>query len=266
MTVLYRRLGVGKSEMPIKIIMDGIKKSLEKLNKAKYPDDIISNLSARCDLLAFYFCYLEQFDEAKKYAQRMIDYTLEYFFGDWRNEIPIDGNPPDAELRKKYEPWTRQFRPAIFWASCLGDWEKVRELAEYPTKQCPVGRYEPKLFCYWLLLLAGVLRGESLNSLQEYVDKVSKSRRRYYILLFNMLKAILDADSEHFNHELEKYLDYCNEHTFNRPEIDEKVSIDGTFLINYARHRGLKVEYPEKYKDRIVVLKTDKSLSKQGTY
>lgn len=202
--------------------------------------------------------YLEQKQEAIKYARLMFDYTLEYFFGRWRTEMPLDGGPPSEDRRKKYGTWSDEFRKSVFWASCLGEWAKVKKLAAYPDGNCPVGRYEPKLFCYWVLVLAGVLRGEPLEKLKDYTNTIDKSRRKYYTLLLNMLRAILNQDEDAFNARLAEYLDYCDEHTFNTPNLDERVSVDGTFLINFAHHKGLRVEVPEKYVDRIVVLKNPK--------
>ncbi|MHC4759002.1 MAG: hypothetical protein ACYTE8_10125 [Planctomycetota bacterium] len=147
-----------------------------------------------------------------------------------------------------------QYRESLFWASCLGDWDSVQKLSEYPTAECPVGRYESKLFCKWWLLVAAVIRGEKLEGLA-YVEAVEKSRRKYFRLLLFMLRAILAADSESFNTHLKAYLDYCKKNTFNRPEIDEKISRDGTFMINWARHKGLEVTYPAEYEDRIVKLR-----------
>jgi len=199
--------------------------------------------------------YLDERREAIRYAQLMIDYTVEYFFGNWRREVPIDDSPPDAHRRKRCEPWTDEFRESIFWASCLGEWGKVKQLAEYPTDECPVGRYEPKLFCIWLLTLAAALRDKSLDNVKDYTEKIDKSRRRYYRLMLNMLQAICEGDSNRFNEQLKLYLNYCNEHTFCRPEIDEKISMDGTFLINFALHKNLNVQVPPEYTDRIVRLK-----------
>jgi hypothetical protein len=257
---LYKRLGLRKSRIGLKFDMDRLDRLPQMmLNQPRDIDLYKQDFVSTTQWIALYHYYLSNLHEAKKYAGLMIDYTIEYFFGKWLAEAPLDGGPPDKERRKRYAAWTDEFREAVFWASCLGEWEKAERIAEYPTSECPVGRYEPKLFCYWCLLVAGVLRGESLESLSEYTETIAKSRRKYYTCLLNMLCAILEEDENRFNSYLAVYLDYCNENTFNRPEIDEKVSIDGTFLINYALHRGLKVEYPNQYRDRIVVLETNKT-------
>jgi len=290
MKPLYKRLGIQRKEMPVVSSVESFHKLLDSLSEAKDPDDIISFLSSDGDILAFYFYYTEQTEEAKKYARLSIDYTLEYFFGKWREEKPIDKNPPDPVRRKKFEPWERDFRQSIFWASCLDEWDKVKKLAEYPTDECPVGRYEPKLFCYWLLTLAAVLRGEPLEDVKEYTNKVANSRRKYYTTMLSMLEAILDKNSVKFNKLLKEHLDHCNIKLFypqpvSRKEIKkaalfinfarsegidvkvpqeyapipvpvtDRVARDGTFLINFALYKGLNVQVPPEYTDRIVRLK-----------
>lgn len=257
MKPLYRRLGLKKGDMPARIWVEELEELPDVMRRRPQDTGLYkSEFASTTGLLALYYFYLEEADAAWKYARLMVDYAIEYFFGKWRAEVPIDAGPASPERRKRYGSWASQFRKAVFWASCLGQWKKVRRLAQYPTRECPIGRYEPKLVCIWLLLLAGVLRGELLESLCKYTDAIDRSRRKYYTLLLNVLRVVLDSDSENFNTLLREYLDYCNEKTFCRPEIDEKVSIDGTFLINFARHKGLKVEVPREYVDRIVVLGT----------
>jgi hypothetical protein len=255
MSALYKRFGLSKKSICTHGEIERLKRIPQIMQRRSRDIPIYKGeLVSTAYWIAINKYYADKHKEATKYAHLMIEHATEYFFGSWRYEAAIDGQPPDAEKRKKYGAWSDEFRKSIFWASCLGDWDSVRKLAEYPTDECPVGRYEPKMFCYWLLLLAGVLRGESFKSLKRHTDKLHRSKKTYYILLLNMLHAVLDKKAAKFNEVLTEYLDYCNENTFNRPEIDEKVSTDGTFLINFACDKSLCVNIPEEYIDRIVVL------------
>jgi len=251
---LYERLGIPTKQASLDIYADVFERKINWMRSSEDQyDEAVFDLGSVCESLALNYYYNDKYEEAAKHARMCIDYTIEYFFGKWRDELPIDGKPPDAAKRKEFEPWENMYRESMFWASCLGDWESIKKLSEYPTAECPVGRYEPRLFCIWWLLVAAVIRGEKLEGLS-YTKAVEKSRRKYFRLLLSMLRAILQKDSDSLNSSLKDYLDYCKKNTFNRPEIDEKISRDGTFMINWARHKGLEVTYPAEYEDRIVKL------------
>jgi len=291
MKPLYKRLGLRARDLSTKWEAERLNR-IPKIMQERPRDIPIYKVDYvyTTNFIALNKYYLDERREAIKYAHLMVDYTIEYFFGNWRSEEPIDEGPPDEERRKKYGTWTDEFREAIFWASCLGQWEKVKKLAQYPTDECPIGRCESKLFCYWLLTLAAVLRGEPLENVEEYTNKVANSRRKYYTTMLSMLESILDKDSVKFNKLLKEHLDHCNKTLFcpqpvSKREIQkvtlfidiaraegidvkvpqeyapipvsitDRVARDGTFLINFARHKGLEVEIPEQYVDRIVVLK-----------
>jgi hypothetical protein len=148
--------------------------------------------------------------------------------------------------------WIEHFREAIFWGSCLDEWEKMEEIAQYPGEDTEGEIWEPKGYRAWYLLIAAILRGQSLSELRKYTDIIEAGRRKREKLLLKILRAILDGAVATANHELETYLKYYKKYEFPKPEITEKVCIDGTFLINFARHRGLELEYPAEYSDHIV--------------
>ncbi|MCH9022266.1 MAG: hypothetical protein IID32_05845 [Planctomycetes bacterium] len=253
---LYQRLGLKEKEMPLEMTIEGLHKELEACKDNKDLPSAKFFVVSDCHLIALDFYYLEKIDKSKIYAHLMLDYTCEYFFGKWREETPVHNGPANAFTNKKLvKNWGPEFREAIFWASCLGEWDKAGKISEYPTDECPIGYDEPKQFRAWWLIVAAVLRGESLENLTRHTDVIDKGRKKYQKLLLAMLRPLLAGDSEGFNKELKIYLEYCDNNTFNKIEIDEKISIDGTFLINLARHRGLTVEYPAEYEDRIVKLK-----------
>ena len=253
---LYQRLGLKEKEMPVEMSIEGLHEELKACKDKKDLPSAKFFVVSNCHRIALDFYYLEKIDKSKTYAQLMLHHTCEYFFGKWREEVPVPEKlgPPDSHTNKRHISWISQFREAIFWASYLGEWDKANQIAEYPTDECPTD-YEPKQFRAWGLIIAAVLRGESLENLTRHTEVIDRGRKKYQKLLLAILRPLLAGDSEGFNKELKVYLEYCDNNTFNKIEIDEKISIDGTFLINLARHRGLTVEYPAEYEDRIVKLK-----------
>ncbi|MHC4759001.1 MAG: hypothetical protein ACYTE8_10120 [Planctomycetota bacterium] len=104
---LYERIGFSKTKIQTEIternkILDY---SLDWLTRSKDRyDEVIISMPTHNDLLGIVYYYFENVNHAKKYARKCIDYTLEYFFGSWRKELPIDNKPPDAAKRKEFEP------------------------------------------------------------------------------------------------------------------------------------------------------------------
>jgi hypothetical protein len=103
-------------------------------------------------------------------------------------------------------------------------------------------------------LIASVLRGESLSSLTRYTDFLERSKKIKERLLLHILYAILGKNIEEANDALFEYLKYYKRNEFPQPSIMKKISVDGTFLFNYAFFNGLNISYPPEYYDHIVVL------------
>ena len=205
-------------------------------------------------LMCFYKYYLHKPKELKVFIERLFVYLDDYFFGTWRCEVQTDEGKIDPEWWKRIS-WASFFRETIFWGSCIGAWDKIKKIAQYPTEECLNSEpWEHIGFRVWYLVIAAVLRDEPLESLGRYTDLIDKLKSRREKLLLDILRPILYGDAEKANGQLSIYLKYYKKFEFKKPEITEKVSIDGTFLINFGRYRGLKIEYPEEYTDHIVTL------------
>lgn len=250
----YQKLGLRREQLDVESHLRGLELDLKQLEKKV--DDwymAMTAISSGSDLLALCHYYYEDLPSARRYAAMTSEYCQEHFFGSWRKEVPIDNDPPSEAVRKRYEPWARHFRNSIMWAMCLGDWRKVCKLSEYPTDECPIGRYETRQECYWLLVLAGVLRGDEAQQ-HKYFDAVRKCKSKYHRQLLAMTEAILSKDVARYEQELVSHLAHCCEHVFTQPGIDAKISKDATILHHYARHLGLDVTWPQEHADRLISL------------
>jgi hypothetical protein len=253
--MLYERLGFSRDRLDVSNHMQSLKLEMRVFEqKGSDWEMMMTAIASGSDLLAMIYYYYEDLANTRSYALMSIGFYMKHFFGSWRSEIPIGRKPASESIRKSFEPWARPYQTAVFWAACLGEWDKVKELSTYPTDECPIGRYsETKQDCYWLLALAGVLRGDGTQQ-EKYFKVVRKCRSKYHRQLLDMLEAILARDISIYHKALDEHLYYCVEHLFDEPRIDRKISRDGTILHHYARHLGLDVAWPKEHIDRLVSL------------
>ena len=245
---LYERLYLPKENIRVDIWKDEfIRMTTQPVKNPRNLPHIKADMVSNSKMLAHDYYYLENKAEAKKAAKNLLDYTKEFFFGKWRIEVPgYKGNT---------ENWIEQFRQSICWGSCLGEWEKVKELAEYPRDEViDAERWEPIEWRCWYLLIAGVLRGQPLGDFKKYVKTIGSGKKIREKLLLNLLIPILDSDIKNAEYALNEYLKYFKKYEFPRPGKNDLLCIDGTFLINFAAYKGLKLEYPSEYEDHIVKL------------
>jgi hypothetical protein len=254
--LLYERLGIKKDQLIIDDTLNLLKKEKKRLNDLDDVPGFMLSLIGTYHMLIQEYYYWEENDNAKKYINDLLIMTKDYFWGDWRSRYDISKRKPaDPKTWKSVEPWTTEFRNAVLWASCINDWKSVYKFAEYPADNCPLNRYEPRREGIWFLLLAAALRGEKREVLDQYADMIKNGKQnKYQKILLSMLYAVLEKDSASFNKELDAHLKYCEKYLFNSRDPRNKVTMDGSFLINYARYKGLTVEYAPEHEDRIIKL------------
>ena len=251
---LYERLSLKKKDMPINILKNAINRMSKPVRDSRLIPWLKSDVISEGSIITFYYYYLEKKDKIREAVIKLLDYNLDYFFGSWRYEVPTDEGKIDPEWWKRIS-WASYFRDAIFWGSCIGAWDKIRKIAQYPTDECLNSEpWEHISFRVWYLIIAAVLRDEPLQSLVRHTDLIDKLKSRREKLLLDILRPILCGDAEKTNEQLAIYLKYYKKFEFKKPQITERVSVDGTFLVNFGRYKGLKIKYPEEYADHIVML------------
>jgi hypothetical protein len=207
------------------------------------------------DLMCFQYYLTDRRHEIPQYARPMLDYAIEYFFGDWRSVVPTDDGKLDAAWWKQ-GAWVGQFRASILWGTCLGEWKMVREISMYPTEECMLNNLEPRETKAWYMILAIFLREMSLDNADKYISLVEGGKQKRAKILLSVLRTIVSRDSEAFAREFAAYMKYYKAREYSIPQITEKLAIDGTILFNVARHLGMNVEWPDKYMDHYISLRT----------
>lgn len=233
----------------------------ESIQKPKWPGiipDAYGGLITHGSMVAYCY-YLEgNIDEAIEYAGKVASAAIDYFYGNWRNEALTDEKTIDPVWWKRFASWIDELRASLLWSTCLKQWDKVAEIAKYPTPECVEYlsiKVNPYLAYY--LCLAVVVRGEKLDQYQKYVEIVERGSRQKEKLMIEVLKAIDTQDKNAFDKAFQEYLKYYKKREFPKEVFDEKVTIDGTILYNIAKHDGLSVEFPEEYIDFYVDLKRE---------
>jgi hypothetical protein len=205
-------------------------------------------------------------DDAGVYraARQQIQLSANYYFGDWKLRSP-SGNaldkPPDAEFW--HQQWGQDDQMVFDWtvASALGEWDHVRRLAEYlstvqwrtleykPGKRwvdLPDGRSESAL----RLAIAGIVHGLSLaRDLAPLVETVRTGRPGREKHLLPLVEAIESRDPARTQSAVNDWCAYYLRQDCKAHNLFRKVMVEGTFLINYARHLGLPVTIPSRVGD-----------------
>jgi hypothetical protein len=69
-----------------------------------------------------------------------------------------------------------------------------------------------------------------------------------------ILRAIINKNIKVANQEMSNYLEFYKKDEFPKHEINAKIALDATFLVNYGRYLGFTIEYPSEYEDHIIKL------------
>jgi len=228
-------------------------------------------------------CYLEELhDESVARAREVVTLTIDLFFGAWRKGVPDPkhgGLYPEYRWLKKVQ-WVCEYRDAILWSACLGDWDAARRLSQYPSDQTDSDISERKSEAPWYRLLASYLRGDATGSdlamddtppgepsgkpgtLERLIEEGRSKRMKH---LSAALGAIARKDAAAVQDRIEQCLAYYRKTEFTRGDWDDMVAIDGSILVHLAEHEGVPVSVPEKYADYIVRLPPDLVKATAGT-
>jgi hypothetical protein len=203
-------------------------------------------------------CYLrEEIPLAMRYADMTVENGIDYFFSDWRKKVAVNDKTYESYRWKEHgSDWYSEFPISVLWTTCLGQWNKAKKIAEYPTRECYSERTKgsPEV-CYYLIL-AAALRGESLDTVNDFIEVVETGVKKREKLLLAVLKTIVQQDKKAFDKVFLEYMKY-----FNKRECSRGINTlakDGTILFNFARYKGLNVEFPNEYRDHFICLEQDK--------
>lgn len=199
----------------------------------------------------WYWCDGDR-SEATQYAAECVEHAVEYFFGNWRKTIPTDKKTVDAEWWKVHAGWLSVFSEALCWASTLGDWNSVRRLAEYPTKDIKAGVHGTREEGAAYFALACFLRAEPQAVYEHCFQIIQRGGGQKPKLLADIIRSLQAKDGSAFQKGLDAYLRYFVKREFDKANISKLLSLDGTTLVNIGRREGLKFRVLPEAEDHLI--------------
>lgn len=201
-------------------------------------------------------CYylLEDILNARSYAREVVEDVLEFLYGDWRKTAKTDLKIADPGWWQKHSSWMMPFQVGILWASALGDWKSLRRMAEFPQLDVDVSPGYTKADRDYYLAIACYLRDGENAEIAPLAARIQGETKLKPQLLLRVLQGIRRQKESAFNEALSAYLRYFRKSEFRKRMLTSLFAIDGTFLINLARYKGLRVAYPLEYEDYVINL------------
>ncbi len=254
---LYERVGWPREWISIELSNKGLRRWIEGPAKEGLLREHVGGVASYCSDLAFSHYLLDEIKEARQYAVQLLDATDEYFFGDWRDRAkPRDIEPGESnrDYWHRHAVWRDKFREPCMWASCLGAWDRCRRWAAYLRDDVTFDVEQSAEDRAWYLIVAGVLLDRPWADMKPFVETIESGRRKREKLLLDTMRPLTAGDNAAFNDALAKHLSHYKSTDAKKRNMYERLAIDGTFLINLARHRGLEPRIPDRVKDHIVDL------------
>jgi len=197
-------------------------------------NDLFSNLNI---LQLLHLQYEDAFKTTHETLEFMSNLVVDYFLGDWRdNACCSDGEGMTRDECRKELEWQDPLREGLVAITVSQDNENLEKLCTYPEEDLffdegSWDRTKDDNTCF--IVLARFIRDKSLDSSQELVTRLEKSRRKRPKLFIAVLKAIAEHDKDRIRATM---LDYMKQYI--KVELDKDVSmivsIDGTILWNLA--------------------------------
>jgi hypothetical protein len=222
----------------------GWQSSIKKADNARAGQNIytlkLSAVRRACHAALCYYL-LNNDGECRLAAREGLRQAHEYFFGNWRNEIPsgsYSDHPPDPAFWHRIASWSDCYIESLLWATCLDDWESVGRFSEYVTDDVNLDVEQHPENRAWLLCLAATLRNDE-TAASPHADYIISRPRKRERLLAAMLQGILSKDEQRANETANEYFSFYLRSEREIHLITSKIMIDGTVLINLAAHLGM---------------------------
>jgi hypothetical protein len=184
-------------------------------------------------------------------AKLVIDATLLFFYGNWREKLPNRDGKTGQEEWKTECLWYDEVHRSLPFAAALSDWNAVKQIAEYPPDLQP-SQAQSRGESAWGWALITFLRGESREKVEMFLKKaegLEKAKRPK--LLCPVLRALMNNDAGQFKKTLLAYLAYYRKSEF-KLLLTKLVSLEGTTLYHLGRKQGFNVKLPENVADHII--------------
>jgi hypothetical protein len=217
--------------------------------------------------IAFWESYIIGHDAfAAEFATLANANARKYFFGDWKLKVPSGNSynlPPDPEWWHQEMGFSDAHRAieAMSTASVIGDWKLIADLAEYiATIKWDTLEYKPGKLIVDIkgrnqdetelgleLAISWLIHGREPipQKFREMVDRSGNRREKALMALVLALEtgtAVPQAFEAYFKVQCKLS---AKPYVYGVSRIDLALLIEGTLLINYAKHKGYDIKVPE---------------------
>jgi hypothetical protein len=201
------------------------------------------------------FYLLADHDKAAEYARKALLRATDYFFGSWRNKVPTDKKTIDPAWWHDKETWMQLFSLTLMWASVFGDWETVSHLSQYPDQRRGMDTIDATPALRQLYIETAEYVRSGFRVLTETNVCTSKGADVHgTVLLARCLVAVSAEDTAKANAVLGEFFQRHHKRKKSR-DVTDTISVDGTFMFNLARHRGLGVDIDPNLEHYLVALR-----------
>jgi hypothetical protein len=188
---------------------------------------------------------------AKTQARLVVHAVLQFFYGDWRNQLKTPKGETGHEAWQKVCLWYNEVHRSLPFAAALSDWEAMKRIAEYPPEDKLPAVDKARGETAWSWAIVDFIRGESSTKVEKFLKKAEDDKAKRPKLLCPVLRALMNNDAAEFEKKLLAYLVYYRKSEF-RNELMKLMALDGTTLYHLARKQGFNVKLPENVADHII--------------
>jgi hypothetical protein len=250
------------------------KNDIERLDMTRNKSSALQHILNDCYLTLLYYHFEisnpEPIKPVSYFIDHGIDCTLQYFYGNWRNEykqFPYEEPYTEKESRLR-TTWNREFYQGSLFSLFKNDKESLLKIAQWIDRDIiAIGAIHPfdysshtsiTYFSPLFYVFAQYFCGVPREKYAQEIDCITKGTRSVTKALLKVWESIYEKDSKTFEKQIVQMLDkHIKQASKMKPPFDFSplniVSQEITLMWNIALRSGMKMpEFPEEIMDRIV--------------
>lgn len=253
----HERLGIPGSWLKPQSTLEAIEDSLKNRDREGNEKTVREMLVFECCKVAGEFLYLDKTDLARHWAERVVEYADDFFFGSWRDRA-LTGNmhdeAPDRKWWDENATWNEPFDASLVWGSAIGNWNFLQKLGTYFHDDVTENVDQSEANWAWCLIVAGVLRQRDWDEMKALRKKIEKSRAKNEQLLLQFLEAILFGSDDQLATASKEYWQFFKKTDGKKKELFAPLAFYGNFLLRFAEKMGRQVSAPANVEDHLIRL------------
>ena len=251
---LYERFGLNSANVDPEILIDVIKGDEEAIEEGHEDwERNLNSLATNRAVIAVCYYLMEDFKRSRKYANESIAAAMEFFFGNWRQKQPTENDEIDPEWWHENETWTDLFRLSLFWASVIDDWKSLRRLASYPDDKSGTDVETTPAQRQLYLEISEFIRSDGKLKIKSKVSKLKGADRHgaaaAAVCLENLSAKDLSSTQNAMDSIFQKHAK-----ARNSDDLTDTICVDGTLMLNLARHFNVDVKLDPKFEHYFVAM------------